>query len=93
MENIKKISTRHPDPAKKGRNIDKEKYDILKDTIVSCLKLKRMTHDALMECISSRLKGKFDGNIEWYAETVKLDLEAKRIIRRTDDKPQKYVLR
>jgi hypothetical protein len=93
MEKIKKIMTRHPDPAKKGRNIDKDKYDRLKEEIISCLKLRRMTHEALMECILSSLKGKFDGNIEWYAETVKLDLEARRIIRRTEDNPQRYVLR
>jgi hypothetical protein len=39
------------------------------------------------------LKGKFSDNISWYAETVKLDLEARKKIERTSSKPQKYRLK
>ena len=36
---------------------------------------------------------KFYGSIAWYAETVKLDLEARKLIERTSSKPQKYRLK
>lgn len=84
-----KILTLHP-TGKTGRNIDKNKYDIIKVLITSTLHGKVLTHDELFEVLNTRLKGKFDGNISWYAETVKLDLEARKIIERTNDKPQKY---
>ena len=35
----------------------------------------------------------FDGGVQWYGETVKLDLEARGVIERTNDKPQKYKLK
>jgi hypothetical protein len=39
------------------------------------------------------LKGKFEGNISWYAETVKLDLVARKTIEGTSSKPRKYRVR
>jgi hypothetical protein len=47
----------------------------------------------LFSRLNKSLKGKFAGNISWYGETVKLDLEAKKIIERTASKPQKYRLK
>jgi hypothetical protein len=47
----------------------------------------------LFGCLNKSLKDKFSGNISWYGETVKLDLEAKKIIERTASKPQKYRLK
>jgi hypothetical protein len=44
----------------------------------------------LFERLNKTLKKKFPGNISWYAETVKLDLEARKEIERTGSKPQKY---
>jgi hypothetical protein len=35
-------------------------------------------------------QGKTGRNISWYGETVKLDLEARKIIERTPSKPQRY---
>ncbi len=46
-----------------------------------------------MKQINLKLKGKFSGSISWYAETVKLDLEARKLIKRTNSKPQKYLLK
>jgi len=40
--------------------------------------------------LGENLRGKFSGSISWYAETVKLDLEARKVIERTGSKPQKY---
>lgn len=84
-----KIMTLHPDPSKTGRNITVEKYEMIKKAFLKVLK-KELTHNELMDAMNKELAGKFSGNIGWYSETVKLDLEARKIIERTADKPQKY---
>ena len=86
-----KILTKHP-LGKSGRNIDKEKYDTLREAILSCLRAQELTHDELFQRLHKRVK-KFSGSIAWYAETVKLDLEARKLIERTSSKPQKYRLK
>jgi hypothetical protein len=45
-----------------------------------------------MEALYQRVKDKFDGGVQWYGETVKLDLEARKILTRTQDKPEKYII-
>jgi hypothetical protein len=87
-----KILTRHP-LGKSGRNISKQNYEILKQAIISVLQDKELTHDELLDQVNQSLKGKFEGNIGWYAETVKLDLEARKIIERTSSRPPKYKLK
>jgi hypothetical protein len=87
-----KILTKHP-LGKSGKNISKQKYDRLKGAILWALKTKELTHAELFKHLNKGLKGKFSGNISWYGETVKLDLEARKIIERTSSKPQKYRLR
>jgi Family of unknown function (DUF6958) len=87
-----KILTKHP-LGKSGKNIDRPKYETLKKAIVSALRGKQLTHAELFKQINKTLKGKFSGSISWYAETVKLDLEARKIIERTSSKPQKYRLK
>jgi hypothetical protein len=84
-----KILTKHP-LGKSGKNIGKQNYETLKGAILSALRNKELTHTELMSQLNKILDGKFSGNISWYAETVKLDLEARRIIERTSSKPQKY---
>jgi hypothetical protein len=84
-----KILTKHPQ-GKTGRNISKESYDTLKTAILAALKKKELTHDELFEQLNKSLKGKFSGNVSWYGETVKLDLEARKVIARSDTKPQTY---
>ena len=85
----KKILTKHP-LGKTGRNIDRDKYDTLKQAILTALARKELTHTELFERVNKTLQGKFSGNINWCAETVKLDLEARKIIERTSAKPPKY---
>ena len=84
-----KILTKHPQ-GKSGRNIDRETYETLKAAILAALGKKELTHNELFEQLNKKLKGKISGNIGWYGETVKLDLEARKIIERTDSKPQRY---
>ena len=87
-----KILTKHPQ-GKTGRNISRKSYDTLKSAILAALRKKELTHTELFEQLNKNLKGKFDGNISWYGETVKLDLEARKIIERTESKPAKYKVR
>jgi len=87
-----KILTKHP-LGKSGKNINKQNYETLKEAILSALRNKELTHTELLNQLNKSLKGKFSGNISWYAETVKLDLEAGKIIERTSSKPQKYRLK
>jgi uncharacterized protein DUF6958 len=87
-----KILTKHP-LGKSGKNISKQNYETLKGAILSALRGKELTHTELMSQLNKSLKSKFSGNISWYAETVKLDLEARKTIERTSSKPQKYRLK
>jgi hypothetical protein len=86
-----KILTKHP-LGKSGKNIGREKYEAVKEAILSALRDKELTHTELFDQLNKSLKSKFAGNISWYGETVKLDLEARKIIERTSSKPQKYRL-
>lgn len=86
-----KIKTKHPQ-GKRGVNIVQEKYDTIKFAIEACLKSKNpLTHTELTQAIESKLTGHFQGSIAWYIEVVKLDLEARNILKRdTSVKPARY---
>lgn len=86
------IQTRHP-AGKSGRSISREKYDAVRDAMVAALRGGELTHAELMSALQTKLKKSFDGNISWYGETVKLDLEARKTLERTDTRPQRYRLR
>jgi hypothetical protein len=87
-----KIATKHP-LGKSGKNISRQKYDAIKKAMLSALKNKQLTHTELFKRLNTNLESKFEGNVSWYGETVKLDLEARKIIERTSSKPQKYRLK
>jgi hypothetical protein len=87
----KKIVTRHP-KGKTGRSIDRAKYDPMKRAILAAVRRGELTHAELMKAIREKLEGRFDGNISWYAETVKLDLEARKEIQRTGTRPERYAV-
>jgi hypothetical protein len=75
-----RIMTLHPE-GKKGVNILKDKYLVMKDTIVTVLKEENeTTFDGLISKVKDKLANKFKGSIGWYATTVKLDLEARNTI-------------
>lgn len=86
-----KIQLLHPQD-KKLSKIDRHKYDLLKEAILKTLRTKSLSHPDLIAHVQSLLAGKFDGSIGWYAEGVKLDLEARKVIGRTEEKPQKYLV-
>ena len=84
-----KILTRHPQ-RKSGKSISREKYEQIRAGILAVLGRGELTHSELMHGLYERLARRFDGNTHWYGETVKLDLEARKVIERTDAKPQTY---
>jgi hypothetical protein len=85
-----KIQTLHPDPLKTNKRIDQDKYDTIRASLLSVLEGKELTHLELMEAIYQDVKDHFKGGVQWYGETVKLDLEARKVIERTGKNPEKY---
>jgi uncharacterized FlgJ-related protein len=86
------IQTLHPNPEKTNKKIALEKYLLIREVILEILNTQEPTHMELMEEIYEKTKGNFEGNAQWYGETVKLDLEARQIISRTKTKPVRYVM-
>lgn len=78
-----RIMTLHPDKDKQGTNIDREKYDVVRASILDGLRdNESLTFRGLQAVVEKALDGSFDGSIGWYYTTVKLDLEARGEIER-----------
>lgn len=88
-----KILTLHPQ-GKQGVNIDKAKYDTMRNAIVGTLgEQPELTFTELNNAVGAKLEGNFDGSIGWYYTTVKLDLEARGVIKRVPgSQPQRLRL-
>jgi hypothetical protein len=86
------IQTLHPESGKTNKLIAIEKYNVIRAHILSILNDCEPTHTELMEQLYSQVKDTFEGGVQWYGETVKLDLEARKIIERTGTKPDRYRL-
>ena len=72
---------------KKGVNILKSRYDMMKISIINALKVhKELTLSELNSIVEEDLKEKFDGKIGWYLMAIKLDLEVREIIARVPNK-------
>lgn len=77
-----RIETLHPQD-KKGVNILKRRYDLIKDYIINTIKKRgEITFEELSDIAVEQLIDKFDGKVLWYIVTVKLDLEARGLIER-----------
>ncbi len=77
MEDPQKIQTLHPQ-GKKAVRIDRAKYDPIRETIIEILQeTSQMKPMKLLHTVADRLEGQIQGSIAWYAETVKLDMEAR----------------
>lgn len=83
------ICTLHPEK-KKGVNISKEKYEIIRQAIMATLCAeKEMTFMGLSRAVEKQVGSKFEGSVMWYVTTVKLDLEARGEIKRVpNSRPQ-----
>ena len=76
------IRTLHPEK-KQGVNISKDKYEIIRKTIMSILRSnKEMTFMKLSRAVEKEVRGQFEGSVMWYVTTVKLDLEARGEVKR-----------
>ncbi|HZG70474.1 MAG TPA: hypothetical protein VEY51_02975 [Chondromyces sp.] len=89
-----KIQLLNPGPSKKGAVIDQHKYEIVKETILDIIKERgTITFKELMEEVTHQLHNNFEGSPSWYCTAVKLDLEAKKVIKRIEGlKPQALTL-
>ncbi len=77
-----KILTLHPE-GKQGVNILKRRYDTIKSFILKTIEdHEEISFDELTDLAIDSLSDTFDGKVIWYVVTVKLDLEARKIIER-----------
>lgn len=77
-----RIMTLHPD-GKQGVNIDKAKYDAIKQAMLAAIARRGAIPFAeLAAAVEANLTAPFDGSIGWYTTSVKLDLEARGLIER-----------
>jgi len=83
------IRTLHPEK-KQGVNINKEKYEIIRKSILSVLRAqKEMPFMKLSQAVEKEVRGNFEGSVMWYVTTVKLDMEARGEVRRVpNSRPQ-----
>jgi hypothetical protein len=93
---MEKIQLKHPE-GKKAISMDPVKYEVLKSAMVKFLSShQECTHDEIYQAVVKDFKEtqvKFEGSVEWNLEWVKLDLEARNVIRRTSTKsPIKFSL-
>ena len=91
----KKVQLKHP-KGKKAIRMPKAKYDLLKPMVVKYLRSNgNATFSAMTSAIAKEFKTngtKFEGSIPWHLEWVKLDLEARKIIKRVPNtSPIEYV--
>ena len=76
------IRTLHPEK-KQGVNISKTKYEMIRKAILSTLHSeKEMTFMKLSRAVEKEVNGNFEGSVTWYVTTVKLDLEARGVVKR-----------
>ena len=58
---------------------------MMSKAITQCLNKQALTHKEMHEAVNNYLKKSkivFEGSVEWYMESVKLHLEAKKIVKR-----------
>lgn len=86
-----KFMTMHPEGDKVGVNIDKDKYELIREAILNLVHSRgEIAFKDLAPQVGKLVSGKFDGSVSWYVTTVKLDLEARGLIQRVPgSKPQR----
>jgi len=78
-----KILTLHPDEEKQGVNISRSKYEMIRQAILNAIRSQgSISYQGLVSLIDYNLRNRFEGSIQWYVTTVKLDLEARGEIER-----------
>lgn len=78
-----KILTLHPEVGKRGANISRAKYDMIRQAILDAIRSQgAISFQGLVSLVEYNLRNRFEGSIPWYITTVKLDLEARGEIER-----------
>ena len=84
--------TRHP-AGKSGFTVNKSKYEEVRLAILKALRGSNpLTHSELDAKVGYLLGPNFKGSTSWYTEVVKLDLEARKKVFRSETKPAAYSL-
>ena len=91
-----KIQLKHPQ-GKKPVSMSKEKYDLLKQAILKFFDAQRKgTFTEMVIAVEKDFKTnrtEFQGSVRWHLEWMKLDLEARKVIKRVaNTAPQQYTL-
>lgn len=89
MDKVSRILTSHPQ-GKRGVNIGASKYDCIRTARLESLQGSQLNYPELTKAVEAHVPDSFTGSVAWYAEVVKLDLEATKEIVRTSDRPAKY---
>lgn len=89
-----KIRLKHPQ-RKNSISMSRAKYELLKPVLLKFLRVNRKaTFTEMTVAIEKDFKKNevvFQGSLPWHLEWIKLDLEARRIIKRVPNtKPQEY---
>lgn len=70
--------------------MDKSKYAVLYKAIIDCLQQKaELSHTELKAAVISYLEKRniqFEGSVAWHMEWVKLDMEARAVLKRIKSK-------
>ena len=78
-----KILTLHPEEGKRGVNISRIKYEMIRQAILDAVRSQgTITYQGLVSLVDYKLRNRFEGSIPWYVTTVKLDMEARGEIER-----------
>jgi len=81
-----RILTLHPQ-GKKGVNILRNKYDFIAKFILDTIEAEtQISFQDLWDKAEKELAPTFDGKVGWYLVSVKLDLEARKVIERVPKK-------
>ena len=89
-----RIKLEHP-AGKKAVTMEAGKYRLMMKAILRRLEKRGATHSEMLQAVSDDFAAKgteFPGSIEWHMEWVKLDLESKDRIRRTNSSPVRFDL-
>jgi len=83
MPSRSRVYTRTVTPGKKGVNIDRDKYEVIRQAILEVLRERGEVPFAdLPAAISKKLPSGFKGDISWYTTWVKLEMERLKLIQR-----------
>ena len=92
MEVSNVIQTKHPE-GKKGACIPKQDYFLLSESILNVLQhVEKLTLNELIDEVQRQTTFEFASNVAWRILVVKLDLEAKGIIKVVPHKYDRYVV-